>query len=70
MGGLLIILSVLISTILWGDLSNNFVWIANLTIIIFGIIGFADDYKKIKLIMLQGYLQKLELFFKLFLRYS
>ena len=38
MGGLLIILSVLISTILWGDLSNNFVWIANLTIIILGLL--------------------------------
>ena len=28
MGGLLIILSVLVSTILWADLSNNFIWIA------------------------------------------
>ena len=48
MGGLLIILSVLVSTILWADLNNNFIWIAILTILIFGLIGFADDYKKIK----------------------
>ncbi len=48
MGGLLIILSVLVSTILWADLSNSFIWISILTIIIFGLIGFADDYKKIK----------------------
>ncbi len=48
MGGLLIILSVIVSTILWADLKNNFVWISILTILIFGLIGFVDDYKKIK----------------------
>ncbi len=47
MGGLLIILSVLVSVLLWADLSNNFIWIAVLTIVSFGIIGFIDDYKKI-----------------------
>ena len=48
MGGLLIILSVLVSTFLWADLRNSFIWISIITILIFGIIGFADDYKKIK----------------------
>ena len=48
MGGLLIILSVLVSTILWSDLKNIFIWISILTILLFGLIGFADDYKKIK----------------------
>ncbi len=48
MGGLLIILSVLVSTFLWADLTNSFIWIAIITILIFGLIGFADDYKKIK----------------------
>ncbi len=48
MGGLLIILSVLVSTIIWSDLSNNFIWISILTIIIFGFVGFIDDFKKIK----------------------
>ncbi len=48
MGGLLIILSVLISTLLWGDLKNNFIWISIFTILSFGLIGFADDYAKIK----------------------
>ena len=65
MGGLLIILSVLISTILWGDLSNNFVWIANLTIIIFGIIGFADDYKKIKTNNATGISSKVRIIFQI-----
>ncbi len=48
MGGLLIILSVLVSTFLWADLRNSFIWISIITILIFGIIGFADDYKKIQ----------------------
>ena len=65
MGGLLIILSVLISTILWGDLENNFVWIAILTIIIFGVIGFADDYKKIKTNKSRGISSKLRIVFQI-----
>ena len=48
MGGFLIILSVLVSTFLWADLRNSFIWISIITILIFGLIGFADDYKKIK----------------------
>ncbi len=48
MGGLLIILSVLVSVLLWADLNNPFIWIALFTIISFGLIGFVDDYKKIK----------------------
>ena len=44
MGGLLIILSVFVSTIIWADLKNIFIWILLLTIFIFGSIGFADDY--------------------------
>ena len=48
MGGVLIILSVLISFFLWSDLKNNFVWIGIITLILFGLIGLLDDYKKIK----------------------
>ncbi len=48
MGGVLIILSVIISLVLWADLQNIFVWIGFLTLIIFGFIGFIDDYNKIK----------------------
>ena len=48
MGGLLIILSGLVSSLLWSDLQNNFIWISIFTIITFGLIGFADDYKKIR----------------------
>jgi phospho-N-acetylmuramoyl-pentapeptide-transferase len=44
MGGTLIILSVALSTFLWADLSNNYVWIVLLVLLGFGAIGFADDY--------------------------
>ena len=49
MGGVLIILSIIISAVLWADLFNSFIWIGLFTLIIFGFIGFIDDYKKIKL---------------------
>ena len=48
MGGLLIIGSSLISTLLWGNLSNFYVWTGLLTMLSFGAIGFWDDYTKIK----------------------
>jgi len=48
MGGVLIISSILISSILWTDLQNSFVWIGLLTLILFGLVGLIDDYKKIK----------------------
>ena len=47
MGGLLILTSVLIPTLLWSDLTTPFVWIAMLSTAGFGAIGFADDYLKI-----------------------
>ena len=34
-------------TLLWADLSNRFVWIAMLSTLAFGAIGFADDYMKV-----------------------
>jgi phospho-N-acetylmuramoyl-pentapeptide-transferase len=47
MGGLLILTSVLVPTLLWADLGNPFIWIAVLSTTAFGAIGFADDYLKI-----------------------
>jgi len=44
MGGILIIFSISVSTLLWTDLTNYYVWIALLTTIGFGAIGFIDDY--------------------------
>ncbi len=47
MGGLLILTGAIVPTLLWADLTNIYVWIAVLTTIGFGAIGFADDYLKI-----------------------
>ena len=48
MGGVLIIMSILVSLILWADLKNNFIWISILSCLSFGFIGFYDDYLKVK----------------------
>src|SRR5215212_3155604 len=46
MGGVLIIGSVIISTLLWAKLSSLYVWIVMLALLFFGVIGFWDDYRK------------------------
>lgn len=43
----MILISVSISTLLWADLSNTFVWVAMLVMVGYGAIGFADDYLKL-----------------------
>jgi phospho-N-acetylmuramoyl-pentapeptide-transferase len=47
MGGLLIVISIVVPTLLWADLSNRFIWIAVFSACAFGAIGFADDYIKV-----------------------
>jgi phospho-N-acetylmuramoyl-pentapeptide-transferase len=47
MGGLLILFSVIVATLLWMDLSNRFVWIALGTLAGVGVVGFADDWVKV-----------------------
>jgi phospho-N-acetylmuramoyl-pentapeptide-transferase len=46
MGGVLIVISVIVPTLLWADLSNPFVWLAVLSTAAFAAIGFTDDYMK------------------------
>ena len=48
MGGILIIISVLVSVLLWQDLRNMYTWFAVLSIAGFGALGFIDDYLKIQ----------------------
>ena len=48
MGGLLILSSLVISTLLWADLSNRYIWVVLFVTVSFATIGFADDYIKIK----------------------
>ncbi len=47
MGGALILVSIAISTLLWADLHNRFVWIVLITTLGFGIIGLVDDWRKV-----------------------
>ena len=48
MGGMLILISLFFSIILWGDLSSNLFWLVFSITILFGLIGACDDYKKLK----------------------
>src|SRR5579871_3343701 len=47
MGGVLIVGSTVVPTLLWGDLTNEYVWLALASMIGFGLIGFVDDYSKV-----------------------
>lgn len=47
MGGALILVSIVITTLLWADLSNHYIWVVLFTTIGFGIIGWVDDYRKV-----------------------
>lgn len=47
MGGALILVAVAVSTLLWSDLNNRYMWVVLLVTILFGAIGWVDDYKKL-----------------------
>ena len=47
MGGVLILLAVTVSTLLWAQLTNRFIWLALLATLAMGAVGFADDYLKV-----------------------
>jgi phospho-N-acetylmuramoyl-pentapeptide-transferase len=54
MGGILIIISIVIPTLLWANLVNPYVWIAMFSLVSFGLIGFWDDYAKVRRKQNQG----------------
>jgi phospho-N-acetylmuramoyl-pentapeptide-transferase len=47
MGGILILASIVVSVLLWGDLTNAYVWVVLFVVVSFGLIGFVDDYRKV-----------------------
>lgn len=47
MGGILIVISIIVPTLLWADLSNLYIWIAVTSLLLFATVGFADDYLKV-----------------------
>lgn len=48
MGGVLILTAISISTLLWGDLSNRYIWVVLIVTIGFGLVGSLDDYTKLR----------------------
>src|SRR6202011_3006338 len=54
MGGILIIISVIVPTVLWANLRNPYVWIALFGMVSFGLICFFDDYAKMRRKQNQG----------------
>ena len=48
MGGLLIIGATIVPTLLWGDLTNTYIWLAMATMLTFGLVGWLDDYLKFR----------------------
>ncbi len=49
MGGAMILTAIAVSTVLWSDLENVFVWVVVFVLLAFGVIGYVDDYKKLVL---------------------
>ncbi|GAB2997618.1 phospho-N-acetylmuramoyl-pentapeptide-transferase [Psychrosphaera aestuarii] len=47
MGGILILASIVVSTLLWADLGNKYVWVVLTVVVGYGIVGFVDDYRKV-----------------------
>ncbi len=47
MGGALILVSIVLSTLIWADLRNAYVWVTMLVTVLFGAIGWVDDYRKV-----------------------
>jgi len=49
MGGSLLLVAVTVSSLLWSDLANRYVWVVIVVTLLFGLIGFVDDYRKLVL---------------------
>ena len=63
MGGLLILITLTIATLLWADLTNRYVWIVLGVMLTFGAVGFWDDYLKVTKRNPKGVPGKIKLFF-------
>lgn len=64
MGGILILISIAFSTLLWADLHNKQIWILLITTLAFGAIGWVDDYKKVALNNSKGLSSKAKYFWQ------
>ncbi len=64
MGGAMILTAISVSTVLWADLENIYVWIVLFVTLSFGVIGYVDDYKKLVLQNPAGISAKQKLFWQ------
>ena len=64
MGGALILTAIVVSTVLWADLENRFIWVVLFVTLAFGVIGYVDDYKKLILQNPEGISAKRKLFWQ------
>ena len=67
MGGVLILIGILFGTLLWGDLTNPYIWVLLMVATSFGLLGFLDDYLKIKRNNSRGISSKMKIFFQIIL---
>ena len=64
MGGALILVAVAIATLLWADLGNRYIWVVLLVTLLFGAIGWVDDYKKLVLKNSAGLAPRVKMFWQ------
>lgn len=67
MGGILIIFAILLSTLLWANLANPYIWIALFSLLSFGFVGFLDDRRKVLRKNAKGLLKRYKLIMEIFL---
>ncbi len=67
MGGALILVAIALSTLLWADLSNRFVWVVLVATLGFGAIGWVDDYRKVVYKNPKGLSAKAKIFWQSFI---
>ena len=65
MGGLMILAGVLVSTLLWGQLSNGYVWVVMGVTLAYGAIGFWDDYLKVTKLSTDGFASRYRMLLEL-----
>ncbi|MFT5500831.1 MAG: phospho-N-acetylmuramoyl-pentapeptide-transferase [Woeseiaceae bacterium] len=64
MGGALILTAIVVSTVLWADLENRYIWVVLFVTLSFGVIGYVDDYRKLILQDSAGLSAKQKLFWQ------
>jgi phospho-N-acetylmuramoyl-pentapeptide-transferase len=64
MGGVLILIAIALSVLLWGDLTNRYIWVTLVTVLGFGTVGFIDDFRKLILKNTKGLSARRKLFWQ------